>query len=211
MDWFCWWWRWPQSNGRWLGVVGYNCSAASQPNPHGPRLCAAQNYHHLLYHRWRWNPEPCLLNWSSCVLWLYNTTWYQDYDHLQCTIWFQTYIPSSECAGSGFKRGCSWITAKQGEGEDRQTRVFTPGAPSSPPTLSLLITTRHEKTGILFPPDLFRLSIWPCNDPTTSKSSERWRGARRDQRSSGLLWGRTRGWSCLVTDLQPVVWIPAHN
>ena len=157
MDWFCWWWRWPQSNGRWLGVVGYNCSAASQPNPHGPRLCAAQNYHHLLYHRWRWNPEPCLLNWSSCVLWLYNTTWYQDYDHLQCTIWFQTYIPSSECAGSGFKRGCSWITAKQGEGRGGQTnKSFYPWRAFQPPNTFIANNNKTWKNGDLISPRSFQ-------------------------------------------------------
>ena len=157
MDWFCWWWRWPQSNGRWLGVVGYNCSAASRPNPHGPRLCAAQNYHHLLYHRWRWNPEPCLLNWSSCVLWLYNTTWYQDYDHLQCTIWFQTYIPSSECAGSGFKRGCSWITAKQGEGRGGQTnKSFYPWRAFQPPNTFIANNNKTWKNGDLISPRSFQ-------------------------------------------------------
>ena len=157
MDWFCWWWRWPQSNGRWLGVVGYNCSAASQPNPHGPRLCAAQNYHHLLYHRWRWNPEPCLLNWSSCVLWLYNTTWYQDYDHLQCTIWFQTYIPSSEWAGSGFKRGCSWITAKRGEGRGGQTnKSFYPWRAFQPPNTFIANNNKTWKNGDLISPRSFQ-------------------------------------------------------
>ena len=90
-------------------------------------------------------------------LWLYNTTWYQDYDHLQCTIWFQTYIPSSECAGSGFKRGCSWITAKQGEGRGGQTnKSFYPWRAFQPPNTFIANNNKTWKNGDLISPRSFQ-------------------------------------------------------
>ena len=160
MDWFCWWWRWPHPNGRWLGVVGYNCSAASQPNPHGPRLCAAQKLSSFALSPMTMEPRTLLIKLIIiCIIILYNMTWYQNYDHLQCTIWFQTYIPSSKWAGSGFKSvgGCSWITAKQGEGRGGQTnKSFYPSRAFQPPNTFIANNNKTWKNGDLILPRSFQ-------------------------------------------------------